>query len=265
MGVDDVEALHAVLAAFANLADSQKIMVREVISGNKLSASRDTSDAKPGSRSTEVAPNVHSCHICRELVISRRETPEYTGQIVDGNFWAFRTSTIRLDTSLLARKRSRTCLIVQWIFELLTHSLFDLKKELSEKGGHEAVPLYTQEIEDATQDLEYIHPKGIEVRTYFRSDDASGWIEFAFDANPHLLDRLFGYSAGSQPASKDYYGFVTRHQVRKKLKARAFTTTSKFTDSSCPKCFHAIIIPIYSSTLLLELSKSSSRWGMNDH
>lgn len=44
------------------------------------------------------------------------------------------------------------------------HALFDFKKELSEKGVRQVVPLFTQEIEDSMNDLDYTHPKDISSR-----------------------------------------------------------------------------------------------------
>lgn len=45
---------------------------------------------------------------------------------------------------------------------------------------------------ESINDLDYTHPKGIVIQIYFSTDGRLGWIAFAYDANPHLLDRLYG-------------------------------------------------------------------------
>lgn len=112
-------------------------------------------------------------------------------------------------------------------------------------------------MEDATNDLGYIHPTGIEVRTYFQNDGASGWIEFAYGVNPHLLDRLLGYHRNSRTASEDYYEFVQRHVVRRKLKAKAYTATSEFTDCHRPGCIPATTVSTCHHDLLPQLHKAT--------
>ncbi|KAF3047604.1 hypothetical protein E8E12_010766 [Didymella heteroderae] len=230
METDNEEALQAIVAAFTNLTDTQKTRVRETICSTRSGNKKDASDAPSAGLTTEVTPNVHTCRICRRLVLSRREAPKDSRHAeANQTFWTFTTSTIWLDQDILGQGRSRTCLLVRWIFEVLAYSLFDFKKELSDKGIRQVVPLLTQEMEDSTNDLDYVHPKGIGIRMYFLPDGKQGWVEFAFDANPYLLDQLYGASMRSHNASVDYCTFMKKHQSRMKLKVKVFTAASEFT------------------------------------
>jgi hypothetical protein len=226
---NDGHALQAFMAAFAKLTALDKAKARMAISSDVNSIPETT---RTHIDATSGAANVHSCHICRKLVLSEHEDEQTPGDPVqDRDSSRFRTPAIRLKSDFLTQRRSRACIVVQWIFEFLSNSLFDFKKDFAEKGIYPTVRSSRDVMGDIVNNLAYIHPKGVHVQIYSSGKDGLGWIQFAYDADPYLLDRLWG--AHDHRKYNNYDLFVKNHGACQNLRARIFTSPGGFCFSYC--------------------------------
>lgn len=227
--VDDADGVQAFLSAYDSLSESDKDRARQLIfniSTDKAATSlKNTGKQNDTCSSTE---DSHSCHICKELHLSRIKN-----HIDDLNYvhhpgprYLFQSTELVLTKDLLSQERSRACPIVKWIFEFLQLSLAAFKTDLREKNllpvTHWSGSITGQPVDN----LLYIHPKGVRTRIYC-SGLGTARIQLSYKADPHLLDKLWGASTTDRFDNDGYEQYLSKYSRSTTKRVRISTTAGK--------------------------------------
>ncbi|KAF2177850.1 hypothetical protein K469DRAFT_349439 [Zopfia rhizophila CBS 207.26] len=187
--------LVAVLSSFNNLAEQEKIAAIQYIlqDADRQRPSTSTSSTRHSASSGDS----HTCSHCKGLTVINE------GQaFVRGTRQHF--ASLYFSKEKLVQGLVNKCLLVEWIFRLLSRGLMKLKSDISDKNIHIPKARPNDSLGSVADDLDYLSTQtGVAVQAIV--NQGSGRLLITYDVEPFLLDQLWD-------ASHDVDQFVNYQQ-----------------------------------------------------
>jgi hypothetical protein len=129
-----------------------------------------------------VPPDVHSCHICRQLVITQKPP--------DDGHTRFESEDLVLSKETIQQGLAQKCIFIEWIFRFLVRGLHEFKSHITKRVNP---PSPLESVRDAADDLQYISTAGLLLTCdgWSDSDRNELMVWLWYEADPFLVDRLW--------------------------------------------------------------------------
>lgn len=119
---------------------------------------------------------VHSCYICKRLVVFHRSTQESNTDI---RFLDAETLTLTKDS--LRQGLAHKCILVGWILPILARGLRDPKTEWAKSAND---PSQVEATHDVANDLQYISAEGLTISCQSWERDGQALLRVECEAEP---------------------------------------------------------------------------------
>jgi hypothetical protein len=158
--------------------------------------------------------NAHSCHICQVLIITLKPRDERDER--------FDSNNVVLTKETLKQSIARKCVLVKWLFTLLTRGLLDLKTMVAKTSS---LPSHAEAMRDVTDDLQYISSEGVVISCYGVGNTESDEVvlRLNYEIDPFLIDKTWN-AAYDADKGWSYEAFASRYTRR--LTARSHISAS---------------------------------------
>jgi hypothetical protein len=208
--------LAAFLASYHKLSDKDKGLALQNISQARV----DTNDTlEEGYQHI----SSHSCRICQRLIIGdvtqplREGIPPYS--VLQGH--------ATFTKKVLAQDIARDCILVQWIWSLLSRSTIKIKSELEQHGIHKPTGR-NGALQRSSGDLDYISTESgliVSLAVGYRRDVAT--LALRYELEPVLMDKLWEAQPDKHRYDNDYESFTGRYSEPHTASLRLFTPQGK--------------------------------------
>jgi hypothetical protein len=204
--------LTAFMETFEALCEDDQSLFRQQI---EQQAPRETASVE--SKHSTIPPHlererIHSCYICKQLVVFHRATGESNTDIRFLN-----TDALTLTKDSLRQGIAHKCALVEWIMPILARGLRDLKSDLAKSVND---PLRVETMHNVADDLQYISAEGLMVSCQSWERDGQALLHVEYEAEPYLIDRLWD-AAHDVRAGSSYQNFSIRYNGNVKAPFRA--------------------------------------------
>jgi hypothetical protein len=131
-----------------------------------------------------ISPDVHSCHICRQLVITQKPHDD------DDRHTRFESEDLVLSKETIQQGLAQKCIFIEWIFRFLVRGLHEFKSHIAKRVNP---PSPLESVRDAADDLQYISTAGLLLTCdgWIDSDRSELMIWLWYEADPFLVDKLW--------------------------------------------------------------------------